>query len=252
MIDKEYGHVVSVAQRAAHLAARLQNHLEVSRKQDNTLLTQADLAVSKYILKELNTLFPKDQAFTEEDQVGVDWSGRVWVVDPIDGTTAYARKQDGWSVSIGLIHNAEPVFGVVATPKSRTYAQHGKGAYTDGKPISTSTVSDLTQATGYVTRTESNEYARLAAHLRKADEHPYSAAAKYALVAQGVADAYAHLRNRLLKWDTAGGHIIVTEAGGTITDTKGNPLDYAQPSMRWEHGVIASNGLLHKQLTTLS
>ncbi len=244
--------IIDVAQQAGALAHSLQKHLVVTTKEDNSLLTQADLKVSTFILTQLSHHFPHDQAFTEEHQQhNINWNGRVWVVDPIDGTSAYAQGKDGWAVSMALVEQGAPVLGVVCAPALgwTAWAVKGMGAFMNEQRLRVSATSTVDEATGYVTRAEDGSKTGIT--LQSPKEHPYSAAAKLVLVAQGKADIYAHVRNRLSKWDTAAGHIIVLEAGGRITATDGTLLDYSQKQMRWSTGVLATNGLVHQEFIEL-
>ncbi len=243
--------VVAIAQQAGVLAEKLQSDLTVTRKQDNSMLTQADLEVSKFIIKELTALFPEDVVFTEEHQREVDWTGRVWVVDPIDGTSNYAKGEDGWAISIGLVEKSQPLFGLILAPRMNmiAWAEKGRGAYLNKERIAVTKTSDMNSASAYVTLTQNRR--KIVHQLKEPEEHPYSAVLKLVFVAAGKADAYVHLRNRLHKWDTAAGHIILEEAGGKISSVTGQALDYTQEGTRWQTGVIASNGALQTDLTTL-
>jgi len=245
--------VIAIATQAGQMAQELQKGITVVFKEDNSLVTPADFAVSEFLIQKLSVLYPKDVVFTEEHQQEVDWSGRVWIVDPIDGTRAYARGDDDWAVCIGLLEGGVPVFGVVCAPSLgwTAHATKGKGAFFDKERICASNIVDPQYARGYVTRMRGKGFSYLPIQLPEPEVHYYSAAAKIVCIASGRADAYLHLQSVISKWDTAAAQIILEESGGKITALDGTPLKYAQGPTRWETGVLASNGVLHDYFTTL-
>jgi myo-inositol-1(or 4)-monophosphatase len=101
------------------------------------LVTEADRAVERFILDELETLFPDDGILGEEGSSRKGTSGRTWVIDPIDGTANFVRKSDLWAVSIGLFENDHPIFGVTHAPVRKQTLVGGAGysARMNGKPI---------------------------------------------------------------------------------------------------------------------
>jgi len=173
-----------------------------------------------------------------------------WIVDPVDGTTNYAHGQLWFAVSIGLEIAGRLVAGAVTLPAfdMALWARQGGGAFCNGEPIrvsKTARLGDCLLATGF-------PYDRRTANDDNTKEHRAfikrsqgvrrcgSAAADLALLAKGVYDGF--WEPRLHAWDLAAGTVLVREAGGTVTDYHGDPIDIHKG---W---IVASNGLVHDQM----
>jgi 3'(2'), 5'-bisphosphate nucleotidase len=181
---------------------------------------------------------------------------RVWIVDPIDGTRGFARKNGEFSVMIAFVEKGRIGVGVVAQPAVRrlTYAVHGAGCWRlDGDESQPSrcgvtSVDSLRQST--LTQSRSRGPAsrsKWALALEPANVvESYSAGIKLALVARGEADVYLNTYEAFHDWDICAGHILVTEAGGTVTGTRGQELQYGLPEAWQRHGLLATNGRLHE------
>jgi 3'(2'), 5'-bisphosphate nucleotidase len=222
-----------------------------------SISTEADRRSQDMILSHLAAEFP-DDAFCAEEVTeslrNVQRSGpRLWVVDPIDGTRGFAVKNGEFSVMIGLVRNGRVVVGVVAEPAlSRvTYAQFGHGCWVR--------VGDKMPEACFVTKTESLSDAVLVQSHAKKGETPwpvaalkpkrvietYSAGVKLAMVARGEADLYVNTYANFSDWDICAGDLLVTEAGGTVTEIAGSPIRYGTPGNAQTGGLLATNGRLH-------
>ena len=221
--------------------------------------TAADRAAQDAILRSLQARFPGD-AFCAEEQTpalaAAARSGpRVWVVDPIDGTRGFARKNGEFSVMIGLLDEGRIALGVVLEPAVArlTYAVHGGGCWrrdgdaAEATPCRVTETKNLDQAT--LTQSHSRDPAvpsRAARALRPARvRETYSAGVKLALVARGEADVYVNTYPAFHDWDVCAGHILVDEAGGAVTTLAGRPLRYGQPGAAQHGGLLATNAALH-------
>lgn len=221
--------------------------------------TEADRASQELILQSLHERFPDDALCAEEQTQTLARTprtgSRMWIVDPIDGTRGFARKNGEFSVMVAFLHEGRIGVGVVLEPAKRrlTYAVRGHGCwYKDG---------DGEAYRCRVTTTAALAEATLIQSHSKAGSHPspqlkalapakviesYSAGVKLARVARGEADLYLNTYPAFHDWDTAAGHILVTEAGGAVTGLGGQELVYGQPGAKQHHGLLASNGHLHK------
>jgi myo-inositol-1(or 4)-monophosphatase len=138
-LPAELGEIVAVAQAAGEVALEWFGRTHATRKADGTLATEADLAAEELILERLAALHPEDAVCSEESyshcRVG---RGRLWSVDPVDGTHNFAAGLGLWAVSIGLVEGGRPVLGVVHSPPlGLTYAaQAGQGAWRNGVRLS--------------------------------------------------------------------------------------------------------------------
>jgi 3'(2'), 5'-bisphosphate nucleotidase len=222
-----------------------------------SIATEADRASQELILSHLTAAFPDDALCAEEATPmlrGAAREGpRLWVVDPIDGTRGFAMKNGEFSVMIGLVAKGRVVVGVVAEPALGrvTYARFGHGCWArtgTGMP-----------AACFVTKTDSLSDAVLVQSHAKKGETPwpvsavkpkkvvetYSAGVKLAMVARGEADLYVNTYANFSDWDICAGDLLVTEAGGTVTEIAGAPIRYGTPGNAQRGGLLASNGRLH-------
>jgi 3'(2'), 5'-bisphosphate nucleotidase len=224
--------------------------------------TEADRQAQEAILGHLRRLFPQDALCAEEQTATLTQapaSGpRLWVVDPIDGTRGFARKNDEFSVMVAFVEDGELAVGVVLEPVPGrvTYAVRGGGCWqaaawaAGGEPLAcrVSSQPDLAAATLTQSRSREPRVPSRPAQLLKpaAVRETYSAGIKLALVARGEADLYVNTYPNFHDWDIAAGHLLVEEAGGKVTGLGGQPLRYGSPGAWQRHGLLATNGLLHE------
>ncbi len=221
-------------------------------------VTSADLEADAFLRKRLREEFPDDKLLSEEnDTLPDDYSGRVWMIDPLDGTIEFVNGTKSFAVVIGLCVDGIPMLGVVFRPAhdELLFAEKGKGAFLETKEgirkIETSEVSQLSKANLLLRKSR-----RWGRPLEKAVEalkvgkriNEGGYATKSCRIAKGEGDLYIHTSYHLSKWDTCGTQVILEEAGGKVTDTLGNPLDYAQTSTKWKYAAVASNGLIHPEV----
>lgn len=220
--------------------------------------TEADRQGQEIILSHLKSLFPGDSLCAEEKTpalAGVPSVGpRLWVVDPIDGTRGFARKNGEYSVMIAFVGDGQIIVGVVLEPaKGRcTYAVRGGGCWRqdDGAEPSACRVSskkDLDTAVMVQSHSRNPSVpSRMAEAIRPARVvETYSAGIKLALVARGEVDLYVNDYTQFHDWDIAAGHLLVTEAGGTVTGLHGEELRYGLSEAWQRFGLLGSNGHVH-------
>jgi myo-inositol-1(or 4)-monophosphatase len=220
------------------------------------IVTDADDAAQAAILEQLRRHYPGHAVLAEEGPHDLDLAGPTptWVVDPLDGTTNYARRFPIFSVAIALVQGGEGRLGVIYDPLRREafYAERGGGAFVQrgrGRPapLRVSDTGSLSEALVGVdwARDPDLRAATLAALARVATRcrtvrATGSAALGLVYVAAGWLDAYFHFM--LQPWDVAAAAVIIAEAGGVVTTPAGQP---------WRLGmgqVAASNGRLHAEV----
>jgi 3'(2'), 5'-bisphosphate nucleotidase len=224
-----------------------------------SISTEADRRSQEIILDRLHQAFPKDALCAEEETPllarAARTGSRLWIVDPIDGTRGFARKNGEFSVMVAFVREGQVVVGVVLEPaKERlTYAVQGEGCWRQDAGSASATrcqvtsVSDLTAATLTQSRSRSTGPSREVQALRPARIiETYSAGIKLALVARGEADVYLNDYREFHDWDIAAGHILVAEAGGQVTGLGGETLHYGREGAWQRQGLLASNGILHE------
>ncbi|HMF11893.1 MAG TPA: inositol monophosphatase family protein [Gemmataceae bacterium] len=220
--------------------------------------TEADRQSQEIVLKLLRAKFPGDAFCAEEETASLAGMPRVgsrlWIVDPIDGTRGFARKNGEFSVMIGFVERGRPVVGVVLEPaKDRvTYAIAGGGCWRrDGAeraaPCQVTTTANLSATT--LTQSHSRDPNKRSKETEALNParivETYSAGIKLAQVARGEADIYLNTYENFHDWDIAAGHVLVTEAGGTVTGLKGQELRYGEAGAWQRHGLLGTNGKIH-------
>lgn len=209
---------------------------EVTRKEDKSPLTEADMAAHKVITTGLAHLTPSLPMLSEEGP-GIDFETRrrwqtYWLIDPLDGTREFVKRNGEFSVNIALVEDHQPILGIVYAPvlDHLYFASRGNGAYKqhgDDVPESIH-VNETANEPLRVTGSRSHSSSRLGMYLDRLGEHELismGSSLKACLVAEGKADLYPRL-GPTSEWDTAAAQCIVEEAGGAITSTDMQPLRY--------------------------
>ncbi len=238
--------VSDIARRAgAAIMQVYRTDFDVERKGDGSPLTLADTASEAVILPELVTLTPDITIISEEsaetntapDAVG----SRFWLVDPLDGTREFLKRNDEFCVSIGLIDKGVPVLGVLYGPVlDVTYAAAGPGTATRTVGNGAPQPIECRQPAAGGTDVLVSRSHRIDADLEKfladytlRERLPQGSALKFGRLAAGEADLYPRL-GPTMEWDTAAGHAIVLAAGGSLMSLDDDfrirgPLQYAKP-----------------------
>ena len=219
----------------------------------NDLVTEADHASEKAIFKVIQQNHPDHFILSEETGSMPTQSNIKWIIDPIDGTINFANGIPICCVSIGVEENGEMMMGAVYNPfmNELFFAEKGKGAFLNDQPIKVSSKNDLLTSclvTGFPYQyldTENGPLQIFEKLIRKSIpvRRLGSAALDLCWTAAGRFDGF--YEHKLQAWDSAAGFLIVQEAGGTVTDLKGEKYNPYQP------GIIASNGQIHDQLLNL-
>jgi len=256
--DAELRAAIDAAEQAGRKLNELYEHFKAIPNAAADISTEADRQSQEVILKLLRERFPGDALCAEEETpslAGVARLGRrLWIIDPIDGTRGFARKNGEFSVMIGFVEAGRPIVGVVLEPaKSRlTYAVEGRGCWRrdrtkEATRCQVTATADLAAAT--LTQSHSrdpNKRSKEAAALNPARiVETYSAGIKLAQVARGEADIYLNTYENFHDWDIAAGHILVAEAGGTVTGLKGQTLRYGEEGAWQRYGLLGTNGRVH-------
>lgn len=232
---------------ARDIAART---FHTEHKSDGSPVTEADLAVNKYLTEHLRPARPDYAWLSEEneDDHSRFSAKRIFVVDPIDGTLAFVKRRPHFAVSVAIVEDGEPVVGAVYNPMTEeSYsAAKGHGAFLNGAAIRVSTRDALQDARLLVSQSTLNAPVWNAPWPAMQTENPNSIAYRIALVAAGKFDA-AMTVAELHDWDVAAADVILREAGGIMTSIDGilpryNSETVVQPS------VMAAGPALHAVL----
>ena len=201
-------------------------------KKDAGFVTQADLDSEQFLMEELNKLMPESDFWAEESgQSGLNNNGYRWVIDPLDGTTNFARHLPYFCISVALTHHDEPIIGAIYQPLQDEffYAEKGTGATLNGHPISVSHPEYFKQALiafGLSYRQEKRpkliEATQVVLMKARGVRHFGAAALDLANVACGRFDGV--MFSYLSWWDIAAGILLISEAGGKSSSFSGVPL----------------------------
>jgi myo-inositol-1(or 4)-monophosphatase len=236
---------------AAEILRFFNRDFVISNKEGvNNLVTEADHASEKAILEVIGKNYPDHYILTEETGEIVADSQYKWIIDPIDGTINFAHGIPLNCVSIAVEHRGEIVMAAIYNPHLNElfFAEKGKGATLNDKPISVSEQSQTIKAclvTGfpytYINLPNGpleifERFIRKGVPVRRLG----SAAIDLCWVACGRFDGF--YEHKLEPWDSAAGYLIVEEAGGKVTDFDGNKFS------PYQHRVLATNGKIHDEM----
>jgi 3'(2'), 5'-bisphosphate nucleotidase len=231
--------VTEISRLAGHAIMDIYRQgIEVTHKADDSPLTQADLASHRIICNALQKLTPEIPCLSEES-ASIDFGTRsswneYWLIDPLDGTKEFIKRNGEFTVNIALVRNHDPVLGVVHIPVSGESfigsVEHGaRRVSPEGK---TSIISIRTPAAQPLIVVGSRSHANpvLESFLEKLGDHELismGSSLKFCVVAEGKADFYPRL-GPTSEWDTAAAHAVVVAAGGQVVKLDGEPLRYNQ------------------------
>ena len=239
----------SIALEAGNpLVERFHQEMKITVKGRGDIVTDVDTFVESKILNCLREEFPA-MGLLGEESAGADFgSGYVWIIDPLDGTRNYASGIPFFSLVIGLVRNGEVLLGLNYDPLLREmfYAERGKGAFLNGKPISVTEKPSINECIiGFDLSYDDQGAANTMDVIlslwpgMQSARIMGSAALGISYVAAGRTDLYFH--HQLKPWDQVAGIILLEEAGGIITDRNGRGISVSSD------GLIASSENIHTE-----
>lgn len=255
-MDESIEAVSRIAIEAGEILLRYERSgFAISQKSENNPVTDADKASNEHVVQQLSKLFPSDTIVAEESDMPEAYASRVWYVDPLDGTKEYIAKNGEYSVMIGMAEKGTATLGVVYQPsKSWLYA----GTLEAGTRF-----SDLKSQEHKQLRVQESPHPKWIASRshRPAiyDELKYevgfteelthgSVGLKVGLIAQGMAQAYVHMRREADLWDLCAPEVLMKAAGGCFTDSHGQDILYGTSAK--PHGIIVGTPEQHPRLVT--
>ena len=257
--------MIEVARQLAQAAADevlklLHQPIHQERKKDKSLVTEADFRADQIIRDGLMKAFPAHAVLTEETGLsGPEGAEYVWLIDPLDGTKAFAKGIPGFSVMVGLLKSGRPELGVVVDPlEGRVYeAVRGQGATHTEKGVRTRLeVSDRSDWSDLRVVVSTGFPDKNRAELVKTLTGPWlppinSVGIKAGLVVRREADVYLS-HHPVHYWDTCAPQIILEEAGGVFSKRDGSELVYDLTEGFAHKGLpLASNGRKHAEIISL-
>ncbi|MDQ1728871.1 MAG: 3(2), 5-bisphosphate nucleotidase [Pyrinomonadaceae bacterium] len=261
--DRELRVALELAREAgAAILDLYEGPLEIQQKfggGDREPVTQADTLANEIIVARLQREFPNDGILAEESldtERRLD-KERVWMIDPLDGTTGFIAGNGDFAVQIGLAEQGACVLGVVYQPLTGVLyrAVRGQGSWIERpeyepEPARVSAHREI--ATMRLAASRSHRSPRMDQVVQafglEAEVRRGSVGIKVGLIIEQQCDLYIHLSPRTKQWDTCAPEIILTEAGGCLTDLFGQPLGYNQAEVQNRNGVVATNGVAHPEV----
>lgn len=262
MFENELKAAISLAREAGrsiveHYALDLIAEEKIAADMSCEPVTEADRAASRIIVTGLQAAFPDDGILSEEEIDLPDTRlarKRVWIIDPIDGTWGFIKKDGDFAVQIGLAIDGEPVLGVVFIPLSDVmyYASQNNGAFCERAGheavcLSVPTTSAFSEMVIATSRNHPNpRMTQVRKHLGITKEiQRGSVGIKVGLIAERETDLYINLSPRSKFWDTCGPQAILEEAGGYLTDIFGQRIRYDITDVQNHNGIVAASAAAH-------
>jgi len=249
--------VIAIAKQAGETIMQIyQKDFIVEYNEDQSPLTEADLASHHLICDELSKLYPDIPILSEESADNFklqDENACFWCVDPLDGTKEFIKKNDEFTVNIALIQNQKPILGVIGVPaKNIIYAAvKGGGAFKQQVENELQTIHVKLQDPDHlifaVSRSHLDEDTKAIVGEYHAEILQAGSALKLAYVAEGLVDVYPRFGPTML-WDVAAGQCIIEEAGGLVLRAENQlPMTYNTNHMK-NDSFIAMNKTLQKRV----
>ncbi len=254
VIKKHIEQLINIAYDAGKAILEIyeSDDLGIESKADESPLTKADKAANDIICAGLAKITPGIPIISEENKE-VSYEQRkdydyFWMVDPLDGTKEFIKRNGEFTVNIALIHNQKSIAGVVYAPvlDNMYYAIEGEGAYIIEDNEQVPLVSNV-----YHKHDSKLKVVCSRSHLNEATQafvDDYSepeliakgSSLKFLILAEGGAELYPRLAPTM-EWDTAAAHVILTESGGSITQPNGSPLLYNKENLLNPHFIATAN-----------
>lgn len=262
MLENELKTALTLAQKAKakileHYSTDFVAEEKIGADKFREPVTVADRDSSRIIVKGLAEVFPNDGILSEEEPDDPDIrlsKERVWIIDPIDGTTGFVNRDGDFAVQIGLAINGVAMLGIVLLPASDVvmYGIKGGDAHImigddEIKKLTVSDKSDMSTLTLAMSRNHPSK--RMGEIIQTLGltkiERRGSVGLKVGLIAERQCDLYIHPSPRTKLWDTCAPQAILEAAGGRITDLFGNELTYQRRELQNLNGLVATNGRAH-------
>jgi len=224
-------------------------------KNDNEPLTEADVKSNEIIQKIISDSgHPILSEESVDDKKRLD-SKKIWIIDPLDGTSDFIKKTGEFTIMISLVEDHIPILGVIYWPteKKLYLAQKGQGAFKSDNgtwsKLSVSKISELENCRAVGSRYHISEIEQnLIKRLNISQFTSKGSSLKVADISSGNAELYFTTTNKIKQWDTCASYCLVIEAGGKMTDMLGNDLKYNTERLNHENGLLVSNGLIHNHI----
>ncbi|MCF8069983.1 MAG: 3'(2'),5'-bisphosphate nucleotidase CysQ [Desulfobacterales bacterium] len=258
----EYVKELEIAIKVAVLAGKKilpiydSNDMGTMEKEDKSPITKADLVANETIIAGLSDKFPEYAILSEEvkDSIARLDSEYVWIIDPLDGTKEFIKKNGEFTVNVALARLGEPVLGVIFAPvlNELYYATENKGAFLqkDGEIFSLSVSRRDRPEDMILVKSRSHASGRLLDIIERANFKEIKTSGssiKGCLVSRGEADIYPCL-HPISEWDICAMDLIARESGAIMTGMDGVPLKYNKADILFKDGFLLTNNHIHQEI----
>lgn len=261
--DRELSIALELAREAgAAILDLYKGPLDIQQKtgtNDREPVTQADTLANEIIVQRLGQEFPDDGILAEESVDTARRLGklRVWMIDPLDGTSGFIEGNGDFAVQIGLSIAGQSIVGVVYQPLTGVLyrAVRGGGTWVERpqfEPERARVSNHRELSTMRLAASRSHRSPRMDKVVQalglQEEVNRGSVGIKVGLIVEQQCDLYVHLSPQTKQWDTCAPEIILSEAGGCLTDLFGRPLNYNRSDLQNRNGIVASNGVAHASI----
>ncbi len=221
--------------------------LDIKTKMDGSFVTEADYASNNILIEGLSKIFPDDGIISEELPITKEIleKNRLWIIDPLDGTKSFVNGINDFSVLVSLCQGSQPKVGIMYFPAQGKLciAKSGQGTLVNGNKMHVSK-----EKTPRIKSINTRAFKLSNEEIAFTDKIDSGQAQLN--VCSGVFDGVIFKLSSLREWDLAAPALAIEEAGGKVTDEKGNRIAFNKGHMPCEY-YVASNGLVHEQLLKL-
>ncbi|MDC8437459.1 MAG: 3'(2'),5'-bisphosphate nucleotidase CysQ [Candidatus Nitrosotenuis sp.] len=224
-------------------------------KEDDSPITKADLESNRIIKEVLAASGLKVLSEEDEDDKSRLDADKIWIIDPLDGTSDFVNRTGEFTIMIALVENKRPILGLICRPTTDSLflAQKGGGAFQldcgEWKKLHVSGTDDLTKCRAVGSRFHLSEQEKeFFRDLGVMSFESRGSSLKVAEICMGMADLYLTTSNKIKQWDTCASYCLVTEAGGRMTDIDGADILYNVDRINHERGLLVSNGIVHDEI----
>ena len=222
------------------------------KKDDDSPITQADIESNKILKEVLEKTGISILSEEDTDDKKRLSEKKIWIIDPLDGTTDFVNRTGEFTVMVGLVENQRSVMGIIYWPiKKKMYlAEAGKGAFCyneEWEKIEVTMMSEMQNCHALVSRHHlSEKEKKLLDEMEISVVTSIGSSLKVTEIASGDAEIYLTTTNKMKQWDTCASNCKISEAGGKMTDISGKEMTYNTESVQHENGILVTNGLIHQ------
>lgn len=225
-----------------------QDEFEKCLKSDKSPVTEADIKANRIIVDALRELTPDIVIVSEEEAEKCEGHDVFWLVDPLDGTREFIKRNGEFTVNIALIVDKVPVLGIITAPALGTAFVGGVGisprkrdAHNKWNSIRVACEDGLIKIAGSKSHASDLSKKWIDAHYPQAEVIGVGSSLKFCLIAEGQAHFYPRF-GPTMEWDTAAGHAILNAAGGSVVLTDGAPFSYGKSGFLNPHFIARCHG----------